>query len=244
MRRLMVMVLMLWPALAAADERLVRLHAPEALVETGVLRHILPRFSLKTQVRVELAAPEAADMVLGDAGRALFQDGATIWHMDLRSPDHPGTQRLAEWLTSDIGQNTILSYAPGGAPLFQPPVAVAVATVDVDVAGEALRGHDVSRLHCGRCHAVDAAGKKNDIGSTPSFFVLRTFADWEDRFTTFYVLNPHGAFTQIEDVTPPFADNLPPAIVPVEMSITDLQDVLAYVNGLEPADLGAPIQHQ
>ena len=41
------------PISVLADERLVRLYAPEALIDTGMMRHILPRFTLKTQVRVE-----------------------------------------------------------------------------------------------------------------------------------------------------------------------------------------------
>ena len=45
-------------------------------------------------------------------------------------------------------------------------------------------GHDkAAKTKCGRCHAVDEGGRKNDIGSTPSFFVLKVFDDWEDRFT-------------------------------------------------------------
>jgi hypothetical protein len=42
----------------------------------------------------------------------------------------------------------------------------------------------------------------------------------------------------------PFADHLPPPIVPVEITIEDLEAIMAYVSGVAPADLGAPIQHQ
>ena len=42
----------------------VRLYAPPVLVETGVFQYVLPRFSLKTQVRVELVEdPGAAQVV-------------------------------------------------------------------------------------------------------------------------------------------------------------------------------------
>ena len=70
--------------------------------------------------------------------------------------------------------------------------------------GDALRGEEVSLSHCGRCHVVSDKNRMNSIGSTPSFAVLRTLRDWEDRFQAFYVLNPHPAFTQITDVTKPF----------------------------------------
>lgn len=84
----------------------------------------------------------------------------------------------------------------------------------------------------------------NDIGSTPSFFVLKVFDDWEDRFLAFYALRPHGSFTQISDVTDPFPKNLPPAIMPVEMTLAELDDIVAYVATLKAADLGAPLIHQ
>ena len=58
------------------------------------------------------------------------------------------------------------------------------------------------------------------------------------------MLNPHPAFTQVADVTPPFHEERPPPIIPVEMTLDDLQAILAYVAALEPADLGAPIRHQ
>jgi hypothetical protein len=82
------------------------------------------------------------------------------------------------------------------------------------------------------------------IGSTPSFSVLRSLPDWSDRFSVFYVLNPHPSFTVIDGVTPPFATNRPPPIAPVVLTLDDLEDVLAYVAGLKPADLGAPLRHQ
>jgi hypothetical protein len=79
---------------------------------------------------------------------------------------------------------------------------------------------------------------------TPSFALLRTFSDWQDRFSTFYVRNPHPSFTQVIDITPPFARNLPPAIVPLEITQDELDSILAYVATILPADLGAPLQNQ
>ena len=82
------------------------------------------------------------------------------------------------------------------------------------------------------------------IGSTPSFALLRALSDWPRRFEAFYVLKPHGAFTRIAGVTPPFPIDRPPPIAPVEMSLDELDAILAYVAQMEPADLGAPIRHQ
>lgn len=240
-----IAVMVVLPMIALADDKTVRLSAPASLVDTGLLKHILPRFSLKTQVRVEmLSDPEGAHLIFGDSGSALFQGNGVVWHIDVRSENHSGTARFVDWLTSDIGQRTIFSFAPDGTAMFEPPSrdAVEVATTQLD--GDAALGQKVSRSHCARCHAIDEAGRKNDIGSSPSFFVLRSLSDWQERFEAFYVLNPHPAFTQITDVTEPFADDRPPPIVPIELSLDDLEAVLAFVSALKAADLGSPLIHQ
>lgn len=242
MRRFVLMFMLLLPMQALAEDRLVRLSAPQALIDTGVFKYILPRFSLKTQVRVELVgAADSPHMSLGDTGRALFQQGDTIWHMAVALPDHPGTKRLADWLTGDVGQNTILAYAPDGATLFSAPAPQERKTVAVEMDGDAVMGHKVARTKCTRCHAVDDATRGAGIGSTPSFSVLRSLGDWQDRFEVFYVLNPHPAFTIIDEVTPPFDVTRPSPIVPIELTLDEVEAVLAYVAAMAPADLGAPL---
>ena len=85
----------LLPASAGAEDRIVRLHAPPALTQTGLLSYILPRFSLKTQVRVEpVEDPAAADIVLGAEGPALFKGAGRVWHMSLAAPGDEVTVEL------------------------------------------------------------------------------------------------------------------------------------------------------
>ncbi|MDJ0638766.1 MAG: hypothetical protein QNJ20_08030 [Paracoccaceae bacterium] len=246
MRRFAVILLMVvlsGPVLA--EDKLVRVQAPQALMDTGLLKFALPRFSLKTQVRIEYVPEGAeADLVIGDTGRAIFQGPNQVWKMDVRSADHPGTKQLADWLASDVGQRTIASYAPDGTTLFGPPQAEARVVVEVTLDGDAELGHKVSREKCTRCHAVDEATKGWGIGSTPSFGVLRSLHDWEGRFAAFYALNPHPAFTQIEDVTDPFPMDRPSPIAPVELTFDELQAMLAYVAAMPAADLGKPLDHQ
>lgn len=247
MLRALIVFLLCVPAMmqAQSDDRLVRIYAPPALVDSGVFKFILPRFSLKTQVRVELVASvDDADLRFGEDGQPLFQSDAQGWSMDVQAPDHPGTAKLASWLTSETGLRTILSYAPEGTPLFGPPqeTAIAVATVEPD--GDVVLGHEVSRAKCTRCHSVDEATRGWGIGSTPSFGVLRALPDWEQRFGAFYALNPHPSFTQIADITPPFPDDRPSPIAPVEMNIDELEALLAYVAAMPAADLGQPLDHQ
>ena len=82
------------------------------------------------------------------------------------------------------------------------------------------------------------------LGSTPSFMVLRALPDWAERFQQFYVRKPHGSFTQVAGVTAPFSPEHPPPIFPVQISLDDLEAILAFVAEVPAADLGAPLQFQ
>ncbi|WP_108836116.1 hypothetical protein [Tateyamaria sp. Alg231-49] len=244
MRILVVLIVMLLPGLARADDRQVSLYAPPALIESGLVQHIKPRFSLKTQVKVDIVGSvDAADIVLGAEGRPLFSGLDAVWHLDQRR-DTKGADRFAEWLVSEIGTRTILSFAPDGTPVFAPPPEETAATVAVEISREAIAGKEVSYVKCSRCHVTERGRGIFGIGSTPSFAVMRGFEDWEARFAAFFVLNPHEAFTQIEGVTEPFPLDRPSPISPIVMTLDDLDAILAYVAIVEPADLGKPLEHQ
>lgn len=224
-----------------------RLSAPQSLVESGFLGYVLPRFSLKTGVRIDVvdAGTEAEIALLPEGrGQPVFTGQGRTWRMRPRAPDHDGAARFAEWLVSKIGRRTISSFRPGGAPLFTPAEAAPTQEEQAIYAGDAARGLNLSQAHCGRCHVVSAATRMTSIGSTPSFFLLRGLKDWQGRFASFHAINPHPAFTQVAGVSAPFPAHLPPPIRPLEITVEELEDILAYVAGLTPADLGAPLQHQ
>ena len=244
-RILFLCALCLLPLKGAAEDGPVRLYAPPALADTGVFRYILPRFSLKTQVRVTLVADRAdAQVVLGDEGRALFEGAGAVWRLAVPGEGAEDAGRLANWLASDVGLRTVTGFAPDGVALFALPEVAEAEPEAVVIDGDAALGLDVSRRACARCHGVEPDRSGGGIGSTPSFRVLRALPDWEERFGAFYVLNPDPAFTQITDVTEPFPIERPSPISPVEMSIDELEAVMAYVWGLSPADLGAPLRAQ
>lgn len=219
------------------------LTAPDKVVRSGLLKHILPRFSLKTSVRIQLTDVDGVLQITDTApGDPVFQYDDVIYY--LRATDAPKPQRFRDWMLSDIGKRTIESFQIDGVNPFSATFEVALVEEVPDFDGDAALGADLALTHCGRCHVVGPKNKMNGLGSTPSFAVLRTFPDWADRFQQFYVLKPHGAFTQIADVTEPFSPERPPPIVPVEMTLDDLEAILAFVAAVPAADLGAPLQLQ
>lgn len=231
-----------------AQERAFGLAVAESLAESGFLDFVLPRFSLKTSIRVTVLAPQDPDAHAALSpqaeGRAVFTGQGETWRLAVLDADNPHVARFSDWLSSDPGQAAVAGFVVDGAALFGPPAEQEREVVALELDGDATRGADLSLSLCGRCHVVGDMNRLDGIGSTPSFAVLRTFGDWQRRFTAFYALNPHPSFTQVEDVTPPFDPMRPPAIAPVEMSLDQLDDIVAYVAQIPPADLGPPIAHQ
>ena len=239
-----LVLLALLPLAAWADDGRFRLAAPAPLVESGLLDYLLPRFSLKTGVRIEVVAVgDGAQAAFGTARGARPLSGAgETWRLRLMG-DHPGAARFADWLASGIGQRTVTSFEVEGAAPFALPEVPAAEEEAVTYEGDAALGQRVAQAKCGRCHVVDPA-RRGGIGSSPSFPVLRTLKDWDARFQSFYALNPHPAFTQVPGVTERFAKHLPSPIAPIEVSPGEIEAIIAYVAGIVPADLGAPIQFQ
>ncbi|WP_171174423.1 hypothetical protein [Ruegeria sp. HKCCD8929] len=218
------------------------LMAPDEVARSGLLKHILPRFSLKTGIRVVADETGPMEITVATPGDPVFRGGGVTYY--LRVSDEQRQQRFRDWMLSEIGKRTIEGFQPENGP----PFTASFDTVEVVEApaftGNAALGADLALTHCGRCHVVGPQNRMNGLGSTPSFAVLRTLPDWSDRFQQFYVLRPHGAFTQVKDVTPPFDPERPPPIVPVEITLDDLEAILAFVAITGAADLGAPLQFQ
>lgn len=226
---------------AFAQERAFTLNAPDDVASTGFLKHLLPRFSLKSGIRITLS-DGASDAVFGNDGTPVFRQGDTIWHFN--ATGGPYTDAFLEWLLSDVGKRTIEAFKPEGDSLFIADVTVKAEVQEVQLSGDLAMGESESLSKCGRCHVVNEKNRMNAIGSTPSFALMRNFPDWQNRFETFFVLKPHPAFTQVEDVTEPFAAHLPSPIAPIEVTLEQIEAITAYVGSIPPADLGAPMQSQ
>ena len=121
-------------------------------------------------------------------------------------------------------------------------MSVALAALPtLGVAEQYTRTEKFVFVNCGRCHVIGKINQMGGIGSTPSFAAIRTLPDWEDRVRSFYALNPHPAFTQIEGVTEPFPENRPSPIHPLMLSPRQIDVIVEFVRGIKPKDLGAAV---
>ena len=220
----------------------IGLAAPDDVARSGLLKHILPRFSLKTGIRVVADQNGSMRLSVGPPGAAVFQRGSSIYHLRIQSD--PKHERFRDWLLSDIGRRTIESYVPPNGPQFSANFQTPSALEAEEYTGDAILGEKLSLVHCGRCHVIGPQNKMQGLGSTPSFAVLRAMPDWSNRFQAFFALNPHPSFTQIVGVTAPFAPERPPAIHPLILTQDEHEAILAYVSVIPAADLGAPLKLQ
>jgi len=245
---------------AIGQERVITLAVGPELIASGAMKYILPRFSLKHGIKFELVGlgAEGTDAVWA-AGKghhetvsasAVMRRGSTVFYVSsihdggASSIESQHAGRFVDWLLSDIGQRTILAFEPNGSQVFTAlPKGIEVVPT-VIFTGNPNLGETLAYTNCGRCHVVGEKNRMKGLGSTPSFALMRTFSDWQNRFEAFYTLNPHPSFSQIAGVTEPFDPSLPPPIHPLEITLEDLNAILAFVATIEPANLGAPLVHQ
>lgn len=230
-----------------AQDKAFTLQAAPELIDSGLIKYLVPRFSMKTGVKVTVAPLDAdtagAAQLAPGGGRLVLARAGTDYLWNAPEGDEDAA-RFGEWLLGEVGQRTVAAFVPEAGAPFEPAANRPVPEPELDMSVDVSAGIELSLVHCGRCHVIGPQNRMNGIGSTPSFGVLRNLPDWQRRFETFYVLNPHPSFTQIPDVTAAFDPERPSPIVPVELSLEDLDEILAYVARMTPADLGAPIRHQ
>ncbi|MCX8952740.1 cytochrome c [Ruegeria sp. NA] len=242
MRLVLLCLSLTLTATPSLSQEAIGLAAPVEVNDSGLLQHILPRFSLKTGIRVVADDAGAMVLVTEPPGDPVFARGGVVYHLRIEGDDRQ--IRFRDWLQSEIGKRTVESFPPVvGEPFsagFDPKVTQSDDTLD----GNTVLGEELSMTHCGRCHVIGPRNRMNGLGSTPSFAVLRAMPDWSERFEAFFALNPHPAFTQIDGLTPPFDPERPSPIHPVKMTLDDLEAILAFVSRIDAADLGAPLKLQ
>ena len=229
---------------AIAQTKSFQMSADAELVENGALKYLLPRFSLKTGVKVEIVDVGGdARLAADNEGRGVFQSAAgVIFRLSAAEGEAKVfVDRFRDWLTSDIGQRAIQKITVDGANPYGPLDAKAIVEVEIEIEGDAVLGEEIAHRRCGRCHVISKKNRFGGIGSTPSFGAMKTLPEWEARFQTFWTANPHPAFTQIEDVTEPFDPQRPSPIAPLELTQDELEALLAYVMTIKPKDLGGDL---
>lgn len=256
---------------SASEDRGFRLTVDQELQETGLLDYVLPRFSLKTGIRVTTSAHPAKALTTPDvmeemgamiadalsvpeispaarawpAFRVLEDDSgsaAVYWIVLSGRSGNDSAEVFADWLLSEIGQNTISAFKADGKSLFASVEAETAAQPIEFPEGDTAAGEKLALSHCGRCHVVNHKNRMGGIGSTPSFAALKSIPDWQDRFLTFWSLNPHPSFTQVEGLTEPFDPNRPPHIFPVRITLDEMDAILAFTATIEPKNLGAGVE--
>src|SRR6056297_2961603 len=168
----------LGPVTAATAQDL-RLAVPPSLIDSGLLDYVVPRFSLKTGVRIDVVgAQDSADLALTNqtAGTPVFQGPNATWSLMILNTGSADAARFADWLSSEIGRRTITGFQIDGSAPFSPPQVVRAKAVAVSFDGDAALGKTLSDDLCGRGLGLMDEKRINEIGSTPSFLVLRPCA--------------------------------------------------------------------
>ncbi|MCF6305881.1 MAG: hypothetical protein L3J33_10980 [Rhodobacteraceae bacterium] len=246
----LILIIAFMAGTTAAQEPDFTLSSPVALVDSGFLGFVLPRFSLKTGVRAEiLPDTEPADISLNtQSGVPVMQGLGQQYFMMVEGQNTAqpqNAQRFADWLVSEIGKRTIEQFTLDGAQVFTASRVEVQGVAPIIFEGDAKRGEALSFTNCGRCHVIDPRNPMSGIGSTPSFGLIRGLPDWDERFMTFYLRAPHPAITQIEGITDPFDPARPVSIFPLSITQTEMEDILTYVSTIKPVNLGAPlVEHQ
>ena len=237
---------------ALAQEKYLRLFVDPALIGNGFSKYLLPRFSLKTGIRVGPAAAGEADALLGRYGdppegfdlHPVFSSaaGGVSFALGVRRGGPAAADQFLEWLSSDIGRRTIERFKVDGQAVYVAVEKAARSTTDAPRKGDATKGEKLAFSRCGRCHVINRKNRYGGIGSTPSFGAMKTLPRWQQRFEAFWTLNPHPAFTQIEGVTAPFDPARPSPIAPIRLTLKEFEDLLSFIHTIKKKDLGPPLQ--
>ena len=219
----------------------------ERSIPADLIQYIVPRFSLKTRIRFD-RVDDAGDIQFvtkrPEGGTQVFQlvSGEIVYiRATGDAPQSSDYRAFVDWLISDPGRATIGDFQIDGQQVAIPAAAREAAPVEIVIVGDPGHGEDLSWNHCRRCHKVDRADKYAGIGNAPSFHAMRSFDDWYLRFSTFYTVSPHKALISVKGSGIEMNRELI-AIAPIDLQMSDINDIVAFVYSLTPLDLGKPIQ--
>ena len=229
---------------ASAEDLTLRM--PAEMVEAGFHKQILPRFKFKHRITVVPVTEGEADMAFGASGTRVFSkiDGGET-RLEVLTEDAARKEQaglFVKWLKSSSGKSAVEGFKPDGTQIYTTELAAVVIEAPEVFDGDTATGSRLALVHCGRCHVVDERNRMGGIGSTPSFAALRGRSNWSDLFRAFFLHNPHPSFTQVAGVTEPFDPNRQIHVAPVEITLEEIDAILAFVDTIEPKQLGRPVQ--
>lgn len=96
--------------------------------------------------------------------------------------------------------------------------------------GDAANGRRIAETHCQRCHVVSPENRLAGINSTPSFMILASLRDWEERFLSFFERPPHPVMVRVPGVPRKSAE--PATIAEFEVTPEGVADLAAYAASL------------
>lgn len=223
----------------------LRLAVPPEMAASGFLQHILPRFKLKHRIAVlPVGTDQPADMAfvtIGPGTPVFASAGGTQYRLVITAGG-PEASKFQQWLQSEPGKAAITGFPRGGPPAYVTDLPEAAVEQAPEITGDAALGSRLALVQCGRCHVVDKRNRMGGIGSTPSFAAMRGRSNWFDLFSRYWTQNPHPSFTEVVGVTEPFGEDNVTHIAPVQISLDEIDAIVAFVETLTPLDLGRPLQ--
>jgi len=219
----------------------------EKAIPAELIQYVLPRFSLKTRIRFDrVEASGDIQFVTAPVNNSVqileLASGEVVYVTATHNAvEHQAYTRFVDWLLSEPGRATIADFRLDGEQFAFPVEAAEVVETAVVIVGNVDTGKELSLSHCRRCHKVDRADKYSGIGNAPSFHAMRSFDDWYIRFSTFYTVSPHKALISVKG-SGIQKDRELITIAPIDLEMSDINDIVAFVHSLTPLDLGKPIQ--
>ena len=96
-----------------------------------------------------------------------------------------------------------------------------------------LKGREIVRQHCTRCHVVPNMNPYGGIGSTLSFAAMKWLDDWEQRFDVFYTLPTHLALVNIDGISEVRSKFLLVLVSEIELQLEEINAILAFARTLK-----------
>ena len=219
----------------------------DKVIPAELIQYVVPRFSLKTRIRFDRVDSVGDIQFVTDrpeSGTQVLEliSGEMVYIRAMgEAAQSPEYRAFVDWLVSDPGRATIADFRIDGRQIAIPAEAKEAAPVEIVIVGDRDHGRELSWSHCRRCHKVDRADKYAGIGNAPSFHAMRSFDDWYLRFSTFYTVSPHKALISVKGSGIEKNRELI-TIAPIDLQMSDINDIVAFVHSLTPLDLGKPIQ--